>query len=61
MTTTLAATEAIDSIRKAESIFNLRRIDDLQFFPEWFENLPVLNHEETITLDRIQKSYLYNS
>ncbi len=61
MTTTLAFTEAIDSIRKAESLFQLKRVDDSQFFPEWFENLPALNHEETTTLDRIQKSYLYNS
>jgi hypothetical protein len=61
MTTTLAVTEAIDSIRKAESVFNLKRIDNSQFFPEWYENLPALSHEERTTLDRIQKSYLYNS
>lgn len=42
MTTTLAVTEAIDSIRKAESIFNLRCIDDSQFFPEWFEHMLLL-------------------
>jgi hypothetical protein len=61
MITTLAVTEAIDSIRQAESLFKLKRIDDPQFFPEWHENLPALSHEETTTLDRIQKSYLYNS
>jgi Type I restriction enzyme R protein N terminus (HSDR_N) len=61
MTTTLAVTEAIDSIRKAESTFNLKRIEDPQVFPEWYEDLPALSHEETNTLDRIQKSYLYNS
>jgi hypothetical protein len=57
----LAVTEAVKSIAQAEFLFGLSRAIDLQFFPEWNDNLLDLTPGEGSTLDRIKTSYLYNS
>ena len=57
---TLAITEAMTSINEAESRFNLRREDDLQFFPEWFETLPELTPSEAGEMDRVHRIYAYH-
>ncbi|MGK7872554.1 MAG: type I restriction endonuclease [Xenococcaceae cyanobacterium] len=57
----LTVTEEISSIHEAETRFNLSRNTDLQFFPEWYENLPEIIQSEQEHLDRIRNSYLYNS
>ncbi len=59
MPQTLAVTDAITTINQAEARFKLSRATDLHFFPEWFEHLPALTEQEQQTLDRIQKTYLY--
>lgn len=59
--TSLAVTEAVKSLRQVESLFELRRSTDLNFFPEWQKELPVLTTGEEASLDRIKASYLYNS
>jgi hypothetical protein len=60
MTTTLAITDAITSLNEVESRFNLRREMNLQFFPEWFEELPELTSDEMVTMDRVQQVYTYH-
>lgn len=60
MTTILAVTEAITSINEAESRFNLHRATDLQFFPEWFEDLPELADAEIAVMDRVKRSYTHH-
>jgi len=57
----LAVTEAIQSLKQAESRLGLNRTRDPRFFPEWTENLPPLTAAEEATLDRVKASYLYNS
>jgi len=61
MTKTLTITEVVTSLNEAESRFNIRQNDNLQFFSEWQDNLPELTQSERETLDRIKTSYLYNS
>jgi hypothetical protein len=59
MPQTLAVTDVITTLNQAEARFSLRRASELQFFPEWFENLPELDEQERQTLDRIKTTYLY--
>lgn len=59
MPQTFAVTDVITTLNQAEAQFNLRRASELQFFPEWFENLPELDEQERQTLDRIKTTYLY--
>lgn len=61
MTKTLTITEVVTSLNEAESRFNIRQSDNLEFFSEWQNNLPELTQSERETLDRIKTSYLYNS
>jgi len=61
MTKTLTITEVVTSLNEAESRFNIRQSDHLDFFSEWQNNLPELTQSERETLDRIKTSYLYNS
>ena len=58
---TLAVTEAIKSIVQAETMFELKRSIQLNFFTEWHEDLPALTDEEESVCDRIKASYLHNS
>ena len=57
--TTIVVTNAITSLREAESRFNLERIEDLRFFQEWQIELPKLQQVEIEALDRIKRGYLY--
>ena len=58
---TIAVTEAVKSINQVELLFGLSRASNVNFFSEWTENLPELAAAEEASLDRIKKSYLYNS
>ncbi|MEQ8973327.1 MAG: type I restriction endonuclease subunit R [Coleofasciculus sp. C1-SOL-03] len=60
MVTKLAVTDVVKSLNQAESRFNLIREIDLQFFPEWFENLPELTAQETAMLDRVRRIHAYH-
>jgi hypothetical protein len=55
-----AITEVIKSLAEVEARFNLRRTEDEQFFPEWYENLPAITDEEKASLDVIRRRYLYH-
>jgi hypothetical protein len=39
--------------------FNLQRNEDRQFFPEWFEHLPVLSDTDQAFLERVRLRYFY--
>ena len=54
---TLTAREI--SITDLESQFNLQYTDDLTFFSEWQENLPLLSDAERERCDRIKTSFSY--
>jgi hypothetical protein len=54
---TLTAREI--SITDLESQFNLHYTDDLTFFSEWQENLPLLSDAERERCDRIKTSFSY--
>lgn len=58
---TIAVTEAVKSINQVELLFGLSRASNASFFSEWTENLPALTTAEETSLDRVKKSYLYNS
>ena len=54
---TLTAREI--SITDLESQFNLHYTDDLTFFSEWQDNLPLLSDAERERCDRIKTSFSY--
>jgi hypothetical protein len=39
--------------------FNLQRNEERQFFPEWFEHLPVLSDGDLAFLERVRSRYFY--
>jgi hypothetical protein len=55
-----AITKRITTISEAERQFNLVRTADLNFFPEWRENLSDLTDTEKAVLDRIKARYRYH-
>ncbi len=76
MTKTAAITETVITLTDAETRFGLVRIEDEQFFPEWFERkvargvspqanfsrqgLPEINEAEKASLDLLRRRYLYH-
>jgi hypothetical protein len=56
---TLAVTDYINSLAKAEAQFGLSYIDDPLFFPEWSSDLPDLSIAEQQRLDLTKQRYLY--
>ncbi|MDY6781781.1 MAG: type I restriction endonuclease subunit R [Cyanobacteriota bacterium] len=55
-----AVTKRITTIGEAERQFNLVRTADLDFFPEWREDLADLSDAEKAILDRIKARYRYH-
>ncbi len=55
-----AITEAITSLTDAENRFGLVRIENEQFFPEWYEGLPEITSAEKASLDVVRRRYLYH-
>ncbi|AUS99610.1 type I restriction endonuclease subunit R [Nostoc sp. CENA543] len=55
-----AITQRITTISEAERQFNLVRTADINFFPEWRENLADLTDKEKTVLDRIKARYRYH-
>jgi Type I restriction enzyme R protein N terminus (HSDR_N) len=60
MTQVSAITEAITSLREAETRFGLVRIESEQFFPEWCSELPQIPEVEKASLDLLRRRYLYH-
>ncbi|MEH2161784.1 MAG: hypothetical protein V7K38_12220 [Nostoc sp.] len=60
MTQIAAIAEAITSLTDAETRFGLVRIEDEQFFLEWFEELPQITEAEKTSLDVLRRRYLYH-
>lgn len=60
MAISTAITEVIQTLGDLESRFNLRRTQNLDFFPEWYEDLPELTDIEKQSLDLIRSRYLYH-
>ncbi len=55
-----AITKRITTVSEAEKQFNLVRTADINFFPEWRENLLELTDAEKAVLDRIKARYRYH-
>ncbi|MEY3825665.1 MAG: hypothetical protein RLZZ148_477, partial [Cyanobacteriota bacterium] len=50
----------ITTIKEAEVQFNLLPTTDINFFPEWREDLPTITEIEKTVLDRIKARYRYH-
>lgn len=61
MMQTLTITDTIKTLKDIENNFQVFPNTNLDFFPEWQNDLPQLTEAEKDTLDRIKASYLYNS
>jgi len=57
MTKTLTITEVVTSLNEAESRFNIRQSDNLEFFSEWQDNLPEISDIEKQMLDKLKRGY----
>lgn len=55
----IAITEAITTIAKAERRFKLSRTEDEAFFLEWQTRLPNLSNLEQTGVDELRRRYLY--
>lgn len=60
MTQTVAITEVITSLADVENRFGLTRIEDEQFFREWYEGLPEITDVEKVSLDVMRRRFLYH-
>ncbi|MEH2239395.1 type I restriction endonuclease [Nostoc sp.] len=60
MTQTAAITEAITTLQDAENRFGFVRVEDQQFFPEWYEELSEITEAEKASVDVVRRRYLYH-
>ncbi|QLE50100.1 type I restriction enzyme HsdR N-terminal domain-containing protein [Nostoc sp. C057] len=60
MTQTAAITEAITTLQDAENRFGFVRVEDEQFFPEWYEGLSEITEAEKASVDVVRRRYLYH-
>ncbi len=60
MTQIVAITEAITSLADAENRFGFVRVEDEQFFREWYEGLPEITDVEKASLDIVRGRFLYH-
>ncbi|MEH1907260.1 MAG: hypothetical protein V7L05_32940 [Nostoc sp.] len=60
MTQTAAITEAITTLQDAENRFGFVRVEDEQFFPEWYEGLSEITEPEKASVDVVRRRYLYH-
>ncbi len=58
MVQTVGITKAITNLNEAHNKFNLTQTGDLQFFTEWFEDLPEITDREKEFLNRLKNRYL---
>lgn len=59
MVQTVGITKAITNLNEAHSKFSLSPTSDLQFFTEWFEDLPEVSDRQKESLNRLKNRYLY--
>lgn len=59
MVETVGITKAITNLNEAHDKLNLSQTADLQFFTEWFEDLPEITDSEKELLNRLKNQYLY--
>ncbi|HAG83209.1 MAG TPA: type I restriction endonuclease subunit R [Cyanobacteria bacterium UBA12227] len=59
MVQTVGITKAITNLNEAHGKFNLTQTDNLQFFTEWWEDLPEISDSEKVFLHRLKHRYLY--
>lgn len=58
MIQTISISENI-TLKELREKFNLQRIDERDFFTEWFENLPDITDSDQQFLDRVKNRYFY--
>ncbi|BAT53532.1 unknown protein [Nostoc sp. NIES-3756] len=59
MTTSIAITEGITTLRQVEEKLGLTLSGDSQFFTEWMADLPALSEAEQARLEQVRQNYLY--
>lgn len=60
MVRSVAIGENITSLNEVHAKFNLRTVDNEQFFGEWLDELPEINDQEKDSLDKVKNRYLYH-
>ncbi|MDZ8093848.1 MAG: type I restriction enzyme HsdR N-terminal domain-containing protein [Nostoc sp. DedQUE05] len=60
MTQTAAITEAITTLQDVENRFGFVRVENEQFFPEWYEELSEITEAEKASVDIVRRRYLYH-
>ncbi|MBW4630422.1 MAG: type I restriction endonuclease subunit R [Iphinoe sp. HA4291-MV1] len=60
MVRSVAIGENITSLNEVHARFNLRTVDDEQFFGEWLDELPEISDQEKNSLDKVKERYLYH-
>jgi hypothetical protein len=60
MTQTKAITEVITILADTQTRFGLVRVEEEEFFTEWYEQLPEITEAEKISLDVLRSRYLYH-
>ncbi|MEH2273349.1 MAG: PEP-CTERM sorting domain-containing protein [Nostoc sp.] len=60
MTQTAVITEAITTLQDAENRFSFVRVEDEEFFSEWYEGLSEITEAEKASVDVVRRRYLYH-
>ncbi|MEH1951834.1 MAG: type I restriction endonuclease [Nostoc sp.] len=60
MRQTAAITEAITTLEDAENRFGFVRVENEQFFSEWYEGLSEITEAEKASVDVVRRRYLYH-
>jgi hypothetical protein len=60
MVTGIGVTDVIKNLSDLQNRFNLRQVNNDSFFSEWVENLPSLNEQEQVGINRVKQRYDYH-
>ncbi|MFN6475380.1 type I restriction enzyme HsdR N-terminal domain-containing protein [Nostoc sp. DedQUE07] len=60
MTQTAAIAEAITTLQDVENRFGFVRVENEQFFPEWYEELSEITEAQKASVDVVRRRYLYH-
>jgi hypothetical protein len=56
----MTQTTAITTLQDAENRFGFVRVENEQFFPEWYEGLSEITEAEKASVDVVRRRYLYH-
>ncbi|MEH2371014.1 hypothetical protein [Nostoc sp.] len=56
----MTQTKAITTLEDTENRFGFVRVENEQFFPEWYEGLSEITEAEKASVDVVRRRYLYH-